>query len=96
MKNTLPIVPLMLVCMMLSACGSAPLVIMGRVTNESGIAVKGASVRTEPYTDSVSTNHEGYFFINRHLIHRGQEIKQLTIVLWGKSTITCFNFIKNQ
>jgi len=50
---------------------------MGRVTNKSGIAVKGASVSTKPYTDSVSTNDEGYFFINRHLINQGQEIRQL-------------------
>ena len=60
-----------------NACSSPPLILKGRVTDQSGLAIKGASVRTEPYTDSVSTNQSGHFFINRRLVNQGQDIKSL-------------------
>ena len=64
-------------CSALVACSSSPLILKGRVTDQAGTAIKGASVRTEPYTDNVSTNQSGYFFINRHLVNQGQQIKPL-------------------
>ena len=64
-------------CTLLIGCGGAPLILKGRVINETGLALQGASVKTEPYTDSVSTNQQGQFFINRRLIDGGRQIKKL-------------------
>ena len=58
---------LSLVVMFVTACGGGPIVIRGRIVDQSGIPVRKAEVYTEPKTDFVVSTSRGGFTIQQRL-----------------------------
>ena len=50
----------------LCAC-SSKIVISGQIVNQTGLPIPQAEVSTNPPTDLVTTNQDGYFFITRQV-----------------------------
>lgn len=48
------------------AC-SSKIIISGQIVNATGIPIPQAEVSTEPATDLVTTNQDGYFFLTRQV-----------------------------
>lgn len=51
---------------LLFAC-SSKIIISGQIVNQTGIPIPQAEVSTEPATDLVTTNQDGYFFLTRQV-----------------------------
>ena len=49
------------------ACSSSKIMISGQIVDQTGIPIPLAEVVTEPPTDVVSTNEDGYFFLTRQV-----------------------------
>lgn len=56
----------------LTACGSGPTSIMGRVVDHQGTAVSKAEVVSEPQTDLVVTNSKGFFILQQRINELGE------------------------
>jgi hypothetical protein len=54
--------------MMCVACGAGKIKISGQVVSASGLPVVRAEVVTMPPTDIVSTDKDGYFYVDRRII----------------------------
>jgi len=52
---------------LLCACSSSKIIISGQIVNQTGIPIPQAEVSTNPPTDLVTTNQEGYFFLTRQV-----------------------------
>jgi hypothetical protein len=52
---------------LLCACSSSKIIISGQIVDKTGIPIPQAEVSTNPPTDLVTTNQEGYFFLTRQV-----------------------------
>jgi hypothetical protein len=67
LTNALKKISTISACVLLFACSSSKIIISGQIVNQTGIPIPQAEVSTEPPTDLVTTNQDGYFFLTRQV-----------------------------
>jgi len=58
----------------LSACGSGPTTIRGRITDATGSPIAKAEVATQPETDVVVSNSRGFFVLRQRITELGESL----------------------
>ncbi len=57
---------------LLSACGSGPTTIRGRITDATGSPIAKAEIATQPETDVVVSNSRGFFVLRQRITELGE------------------------
>ena len=73
--NILKTLSLLFLVFLTVACTNDPIIISGKIIDQTGLPIMQAEVSTQPHTDSVYTDKEGIFYLTRNLKSHTSQIQ---------------------